>query len=292
MNRPELFIVGAMKSGSSYLHKLLGSHPAIFMSEPKEPTYFVDQDLLRRVLVNPWDGEHSASEAAYLALFESASSDQICGESSQNYSRYPQLPGVPERIFRFCPNARIVYIMRDPVERALSHYWYSVQQGAESRSSLEALKYASHYIDQSLYAMQLDQYRAIFPADQIYTISFELLRDEPLHTIQCLFAWLGVDSSHVPPSIGLAANVTGEVMRQRSGFLEELRRTSLYQKFRHVAPTRLKSVARSLSESEVNKASIDVGEARRYLVDTLRGPTLERLEDLGIDTSFWTTTLT
>src|ERR1700730_14880709 len=151
--KPNLFLIGAMKSGTTYLTKLLNSHPSIFMCDPKEPSYFVDQAQLRKIWAEMWDGGYWKEEN-YLRLFQTAENATILGESSTNYTKRPLVMGVPEKIQQFNPDARFIYIMRDPVERAMSHYWHMVNWEGEWRSILDAIKEEPQYRDVSYYAMQ------------------------------------------------------------------------------------------------------------------------------------------
>ncbi len=102
-----------MKSGTTSLHSYLATHPQIFMSLNKEPEYFAKQEVFK-------------GEDWYLSLFRSAAGIQIVGESSTTYARLPYFPGVPDRIAKFNPEARFIYVMRDPVERSISQYWFRV----------------------------------------------------------------------------------------------------------------------------------------------------------------------
>ncbi|MGH8595341.1 MAG: sulfotransferase family protein, partial [Gammaproteobacteria bacterium] len=119
--RPNLFLVGAMKSGSSTLTRYLREHPAVFMArKPKEPSYFVAREQLREVYPAIEKMGFWRSEGRYLGLFADAGDCSILGDASQNYARLSKVTGVAERIARFNPEARILYIMRDPVERTIS----------------------------------------------------------------------------------------------------------------------------------------------------------------------------
>ena len=81
-NKPNLFVIGAMKSGTTYLTKLLNSHPSIFMSNPEEPSFFVDPAQLRKIWPDMWDGGYWKSEENYLNLFQTTKNAIIFGEST------------------------------------------------------------------------------------------------------------------------------------------------------------------------------------------------------------------
>src|SRR5271168_2107075 len=120
-----------MKCATTYLGELLGAHPEVFMSSPKEPCHFVDPQVLRGVWPEMWRNGYWASDARYLALFARAGSAAVIGEASVFYSQEPLFAGVPERIVAFNQDARFIYIMRDPVERTISHYWHRVRWWGE-----------------------------------------------------------------------------------------------------------------------------------------------------------------
>src|SRR5580704_16187248 len=149
LRRPNLFIIGAMKSGTTTLHEYLDSHPQIAMSRVKEPGFFVEELT------------HRQGEDWYLSLFDQDSCFRYRGESSTHYTKLPVYQGVAERLFRFSPDARLIYIMRNPFERTMSHYWHNVRDtlyGRERRSPLKAIREQPDYVAFGDYAMQLEPY--------------------------------------------------------------------------------------------------------------------------------------
>jgi hypothetical protein len=138
--KPNLFIIGSMKSGTTLLWRVLASHPAIHMSTPKEPCYFVEPSQLRRLQPWLWRERYWLRRDRYFKLFHSNESKIYAGEASVYYTHLPLATGVAERIWRFNPNARLIYIMRDPIERTISHYWHSVISNSEFRSPLRAIR--------------------------------------------------------------------------------------------------------------------------------------------------------
>src|SRR5688500_2790920 len=120
---PNLFIIGAMKAGTSSLHEYLHQHPQIFMSRFKEPQYFAPH----RTQYGMWGQGQPLPEPGidwYLRLFANAGDVEYAGESSVSYTARHWVTGCHERIWEFNAHARIIYLMRDPVERAISHYWH------------------------------------------------------------------------------------------------------------------------------------------------------------------------
>jgi hypothetical protein len=170
-----LFVIGAMKSGTTYPNKLLAAHPAIFMCSPEEPSYFVDPGQLRTLWPEAWDLGFWRGEERYLRLFRSAGDAVFLGEASTNYTKRQLVSGVPERIHAFNPDARFIYIMRDPVERTISHYWHMVRYHAERRPILETIRTEPQYLDVSHYAMQLVPFLELFGRDRVAVLTFERL---------------------------------------------------------------------------------------------------------------------
>src|ERR1700761_4322884 len=89
LRKPSLFVIGAMKSGTTYLSRLLGLHPSIFIPSLEEPSYFVPPDQLRSLWPHLWDLGIWRSEEAYLRLFSPGGDAPILGEASTNYSKFP-----------------------------------------------------------------------------------------------------------------------------------------------------------------------------------------------------------
>jgi len=242
-----------MKSGTSSLHAWLGTHPDIFMCEPKEPCYFVDRkDLdwpfLERLGL--WRGEQF-----YLDLFRDAGSATIVGESSTLYTKAPRIRGVASRIAKFNPDARLIYVMRDPVERTVSHYWHMVRHHGERRRLERAIREDPEYCDVSHYALQLKDYCDVFETSQILTLTFEELVRDTVQIMQRVFRWLGVDPTFVPPNRFVSANVTPPVVTQvrGRGLLNRFRYSPLWCAVGSRVPAAVRRFGRSLSERTVDR---------------------------------------
>lgn len=110
MRLPDFLIIGAAKAGTTSLYKALSRHPDIFFSPLKEPEFFSRDDRYNEAL----DG--------YTSLFEGAAAHQLVAEASTNYSLAPHFPLAAQRIKHHLPNAKLIYIMRQPVDRAYSYY--------------------------------------------------------------------------------------------------------------------------------------------------------------------------
>ncbi|MEQ9639015.1 MAG: sulfotransferase [Alphaproteobacteria bacterium] len=290
--RPNFFVVGSMKSGTTSLHRYLVRHPQIFMTEnPKEPTYFLEREQLLDVLpgvekLGFWRGEQN-----YLDLFAGAGDCPVIGEASANYARLNRVQGVPERVADFSPDARILFIARDPVERTISHYWYMVRFFEERRDMLSAIREEPDYTETSDYAMQLKAWLARFPEQRVKFITTEALRDRPEATMSDVFAWLGVDADFVPPNLAERANEAPEVLQQvrGKGLLHRFRHSGLWNAVGPLVPQGLRQSARRLSEKPVERVAVDRTEAVDYLRTIQRQQADELAALLGRRFPEWTT---
>ncbi len=281
--RPNLFIIGAMKSGTSSLHAYLGSHPKIFMSTPKEPMFFSRES------------NGSKGIRSYLGLFASAGGAAIIGESSTEYSKVPKFSGVPERIYSFNPEARFIYIMRDPIDRTISQYWHMFRSEREKRPMLAALRRDPEYINTSHYAMQLTPYFELFGKDRVYTLTLEEMTKDTSKTVEKIFLWLGVNSSFDPPSLEKRKHVTPRVVAQKRGlgllsvFCGSSMWQTMWQTLKPSTPKSIRLLGRRLLVKEIDRASTPVEKVVEFLRPIYREQTRALSTMLNRDFREWTT---
>jgi hypothetical protein len=178
---PNFLVIGAMKAGTTSLHRYLRSHPQVFMPDEKELDFFVAEKR--------WDRGRSWYEAQFATAGEAIA----VGEASPCYTMFPTFSGVPARVAELLPHVRLVYCVRHPIERMRSHYLHEVEKGREREPIGRALVTDPRYLDASRYAMQLEQYLDHFSARRLLVITAEQLRDERARTIARVLAFLGVD---------------------------------------------------------------------------------------------------
>lgn len=290
--KPNLFLIGAMKSGTTYLRKLLNTHPDIFMSDPDEPSYFVEPRDLRTIYPEMWKVGLWRSEALYLQLFEAARNAKVLGEASTSYTKLPCAPGTAERIAAFNPKARFIYLVRDPVERAISHYWHMVRHHAEHRPIAKAFRRDPQFAAYSDYAMQLRPYLDRFCRDSILVLVHERLVTDPVGVMRGVYEWLGVSAWATEVS-GFAEpeNVTPDVisMARWAGIPRRLGQVPAMRSAIEWLPGAVHRALHCLTAREVQRRAIDMTEA----VALLRSQQLERTNELAglLDCSFpeWTT---
>ena len=187
---PTFIVIGAMKAGTTSLFHYLSQHPDVYMSPLKELDFFA--------LEANWDRGVDWYRRQFAAAPEGV---QAIGEASTVYTKFPHYAGIPQRMASIIPDARLIYVVRDPVERVRSHYEHRVAVGAETRSFDEAIESDPIYLDYSRYAMQLERYGPYFARERILVVPSETMRVDRVATIARVFAFLNVDPGFVPPNL-------------------------------------------------------------------------------------------
>ena len=180
---PNLIVVGGLKCGTTSLHHYLNLHPEIAMSRPKELNFFVSE--LNWDLGDGWYRGHFPPGPA------------VRGETSPHYTNRPRFGGVAERMrATLGADARVIYMVRHPLDRLLSHFLHNVGGGYEHRN-LEAAVADPRcaYVQRGLYAFQLEPYLAEFGPERILVVSREELGRERDATVRRVFEFAGVDPS-------------------------------------------------------------------------------------------------
>jgi hypothetical protein len=185
---PLAYLIGAQKAGTTTLAALLGQHPELALSDPKEPDFFTGN------WERGWDW--------YAARFAHAPLKRVLLDASTSYSMAPltervpsQLDKVPERIAACRPDARFIYVVRDPVERAWSAYWHAVRVGAEHQIFEQAVGPDSVYLRASRYSFQITRYHRLFPTNAFLYIDFRDLRHDLCGVLGRCLAFLGLPAS-------------------------------------------------------------------------------------------------
>lgn len=183
---PNLIVIGGLKCGTTSLHHYLNLHPDVQMSRPKELNFFAAE--LNWPLGTEWYASHFSSDAP------------VRGESSPHYTNHPRFPGVAERMRSVVPDARLIYVVRDPVDRMVSHYLHNIAGGYDHRPLADALADPdSAYMHRGLYFMQLSRYLEHFPAKRIEIVTREELLRDRAATMRRVFGFAGVDEDFNSP---------------------------------------------------------------------------------------------
>ncbi len=181
---PNLVIIGAQKCGTTSLHYYLGHHPEIRMTLIKELDFFPDQRNWHKGV--DWYKSHFRGDF------------KVLGESSPNYTYYPKWQNVPERMHSVIPDAKLIYLVRDPIERIISHYIHRCAAGLEHRTIEECLEQIDSnniYVCRSMYHMQLSRFLSHYDQKQILVLNQQDLLESRLETLTKVFDFLGVDNT-------------------------------------------------------------------------------------------------
>ncbi len=182
---PGFLIIGAMKSGTTSLYRDLQLNPNIFMPDDKEPATLVDDGVLT-----------DAGRSEYAALFRRARPEQICGEASTAYTKRPTHEGVPGRAHALLgPDLRIIYIVREPVSRAISHHRHLAGLQQLPPAFDAALAQDATLIDYGRYAMQVEPWIETFGPDRVRVIGFEQFVKQRRQGVRDMCAFLGVEAN-------------------------------------------------------------------------------------------------
>ena len=233
---PDFFLVGQMKAGTTALWHFLGEHPEIFMSTPKEPSFFYcsagvprffgpsfskefeykytppicgqfDAASLKKTALPGMIEVHGISDVSnYLALFAHAPPNALRGEASTIYLYDPR---VPTLIAQKAKRAKIIIVLRDPVERAFSQYVHMVRIGREFKTFIEATadeprriaagwEHNYHYCNKSIYRPQIERYLQSFDADAVKIGLYDDLRADAAAFVRDIYEFLQVDANFKP----------------------------------------------------------------------------------------------
>lgn len=210
MPLPRFFVIGAPKAGTTALHAALAGHPQLYLSPVKEPKYFLCDDRPPPYQAGPGDA-HSAREwiwdrQRYEELFAPAPSGTLCGESTPLY--LADLDS-HRRIHDAVPDARLIVVLRDPVDRAYSNWAHLWADGLETIDDFVAACAEEpgrreagwgpfwRYLETGLYGHQLLHLFTLFPRDQVHIIRYMELVEAPSATLDGVCRFLGVDEGVV-----------------------------------------------------------------------------------------------
>ena len=197
---PNFFLVGAAKAGTTSIYTYLSQHPKVFFPAIKEPHFFTQVRPARqqRFLI-----EAITKRSAYLRLYAHAISYSVIGDASPSYLWHPE---VPQRIRAEVPEAKIAVVLRDPVERAYSHYLMDYREGVQNKPFYQALLDDMNrsekgwgisylYYELGLYAEQLQRYLETFKPEHVKVLMFDDFRRDAKAVLREIADFLGLDSS-------------------------------------------------------------------------------------------------
>ena len=204
---PESYLIGAQKAGTTALAHLLNQHPQVTIGQTKEPHFFTDN----------WTKGLDWYRKQY-----PDSPNTFCMDASTSYSMAPLTEGwkhrnpgvyvdIPAKVHSISPDAKFIYLLRDPVHRTYSGYWHDVRMGVQNEEFRAALQSNPFYLDVSDYYGQLLRWLDYFPLSSFHFVPFEELKERPHQVVNECFTFLGLPSLTNSIHLGSAQNESHQV---------------------------------------------------------------------------------
>jgi hypothetical protein len=238
--KPNFLLIGAMKCATSSLFEALGRHPQVFLSNPKEPEFFCKDEIFQR----GWTW--------YESLFAEAGGRIAIGEGSTSYSKSMLFPGTAERVAAHLPDAKLLYIVRHPLDRILSHWLHTAAEIQPMPPLAEAIGRWPHFVDSSLYWKQVEAYRRFYPDDRILILFFEDFVERPQEVMSRCYEFLGVDPELSGADRFEASHVSAR-KRIDGAVLRTLQRVPLARRLKNLAPGAARQVMSMLRKPLPNR---------------------------------------
>jgi len=275
--------VGFSRTGSTWLSRCLSDHPNICFSKEKE-THFFNLDT-----------RFSEGVESYHSYFE-CGDEKITAEFTAVYARDSEK--VATRIHAYNPHAKIIVMLRNPVDRAFSNYMYRKSRVGGYKTFEEAIEEKDSIIEEGLYAKHLAPFLKLFPLEQFIFVIQEESRMYPKVVIKKVYKKLGVDSNFVPPCIGKEINASKNHVYKIPWLQHVIQRLRMYvhkSKMLHSVRNLLKAVgftkmiaciqkaneAKRCSEEKISTS------AREYLLKYYSNDTAKLEEVTGISLDIW-----
>jgi hypothetical protein len=298
MTMPNFLIIGTAKSGTTALYNYLKQHPQVYVSPIKEPKFFAYEG---ETLDFRGPGDRVANSSvvtdmeAYRALFAKVSGERAVGEASPLYL---YIPKASERIRHHVPEAKLIAILRNPAERAYSHFLhmfrngrepledFSQALGAEAERAESGWEPGWHYKRMGFYHAQLERYFDVFGHNQLKVYLYEDLKADPVGVLKETFRFLGVEESFVA-DMSLKHNVSGiPKSRALHAFIRQSH--PIKSVFKPFVPEQLRlRLKTNLRNRNLRQAPPLSAEVRKELQEAYREDILKLQGLIGRDLSTW-----
>ena len=181
---PNFLLVGATKAATTWLYQRLNEHPEVYVPSLKEVNYF--------------SRRYDQGEQWYLSFFEDVKDEKAIGELSPSYFTSVE---APDRIYALNPEMRLIFMLRNPIQRAYSHYCMELRYNTVSEDIDREFDPESIIVQESLYYQQISKYLKIFPQENLKFIIYEDIQTNPKQVLTDLYGFLGVDTDFEDPDL-------------------------------------------------------------------------------------------
>jgi hypothetical protein len=251
MIKPNLFIVGAPKAGTTFLYTTLIDHPEVFFPKTKEPNYFAHEELAANSYYKDY---RITNQSKYLNFFKSSQGEKHIVDGSVSYFAFPT---VAKKIYDFNNNAKIVITVRNPIKRAFSHYQMDKRMGHASSAFGDYINkpktdpHYIQYIQNSLYYENLASYLSTFSNENVHVMVLEQMDNE----IESLLIFLDIDPLEEDIDTDKRVNMNKAPKNALARFFQKNRRIATVIKF--IIPYKLIKKMNRFLYKEAEKEVLD-----------------------------------
>jgi hypothetical protein len=199
---PDFIVIGAMKSATSTLHEQLAEHPGFFMTREKEPNFFSN------------DENYANGLSWYQSFFDGARATDLCGESSTHYTKLPTYPDTVQRMKAVLPQVKLIYMMRHPVDRLVSHYLHEQFEWRMEMPIDQAVEHYPELVAYGKYSMQLEPFLDAYGPENILLIFFERFVGQGADELARVYQFLGRQNQPYWKPTLETSNVSSQRMRE------------------------------------------------------------------------------
>lgn len=272
--KPNFLVIGAMKSATTSLCELLGDHPEVFICKPKEPEFFCKDTVYKR----GWKW--------YESLFSSALHKIAIGEGTASYTKRLVFPQTAIRIAHDIPDAKLIYIVRHPLERIESHWTHTILSGVNPNLRFcDALRQFPYYIDTSLYSHQISAYREYFSDDRILVLFFEDFKASPNKVLEQCFRFLGVDPTFQPSNPEKPRNVSGNLANTQ--MIRTMKQLPQLRSAIGLLPKSMKHPMKRIFQRQINKRPEWDKDTLQWVIDMVAPDAIAFLKHYGKPEDYW-----
>lgn len=243
---PDFIIIGAMKSATTTLQEQLAAQPGIFLTEPKEPNFFSDDEQYARGI--NW----------YRSLFTKAPAGSLTGEASTHYTKMPTYLLALDRLASVISDPQLVYVMRHPVDRFVSHYIHEWSMNNVHCTIDEAVEQHPEMVEYGCYDRQISPWLTRFGPDRILPVFFDRLVSAPQKELARVCRHIGYSGTPQWLDDLAPSNVSSERIRRFPGYGTLVESDLATWLRRHLIPKAMRNrVKRGLRMNERPKLSAD-----------------------------------
>jgi hypothetical protein len=277
---PDFFLVGAPKAGTTSMYRYLAQHPEIFVPDIKEPHYFSYPEVADTY----YDTRIVKTFEEYRRLFRDAEPCQQAGDFSTSYLYHK---GAAHRIADICPDARVLVSLRNPVDRAISHYLMDVRDGYQPGPLMSYINPAARedrffreYIEVGQYVDQVQRYLSLFGKDRVFIILFEEFTADPLKSVSAVLKFLDLKMDSDLDT----GSTYNKFQMYRGATARRIAKSDYVQTLSKLLPSKLRSAARQLFVT-TRKPSFD--EEREQLREIYKEEIIRLQKIIDRDLSHW-----